>query len=196
MGYLRPVIRTMLLLFGLVASGCASDDGAGTETKSHGADFECPDTSTTTTTTTGVTTTSIGLPSVCELIADIPADELPPEGVRDYVVWSGTISGSIQATPDCEVVSQSGEIILVVFSDGSLSGAGETVAGAHACSNGVTIPEMTNSYGINGRMTDVFTLTFTDGVQLASEPIESGHALITQDTGYGLVTIMLVCENC
>ena len=110
-------------------------------------------------------------------------------------MWSGTISGSIQ-TPGCQAVSQSGEIILVVFSDGDLSGAGATVAGAYTCDNGASIPEMTNSYGIDGRMTDVFTLTFSDGVQLSSGPIEGGHALIIQDTGFGLLTTELVCENC
>ncbi len=181
-----------LLLVALVASGCASDDD-GAATKGHTDDFGCLDTTTTTTTTTGVTTTSSGLPSVCELIDEIPADERPTEGA--YVVWSGTISGSVQAQ-GCDAVSQSGEIILVVFGDGDLSGAGETLTGEYACDNGSTIPEMTNSYGIDGQMTDVFTLTFTDGVQLASEPIEGGHALITQDTGFGLVTILLECENC
>jgi hypothetical protein len=93
-------------------------------------------------------------------------------------------------------VSQSGEIILVVFSGGDLSGAGETVSGAYRCDNGASIPEMTHSYGIDGRMTDVFTLTFSDGVQLASDRIEGGHARVISDTGFGLVKIDLTCENC
>lgn len=223
MGHQRRVIRTVLLLFGLVAAGCAGDDhGSVTEGRVEAVDaeptttattieqpddaesstpasrppsskrseFDCPDT----TTTTGATT-STGLPSVCALIDEIPPDELPAEGVGDYVVWSGTISGSIQA-PGCDAVSQSGEIILVVFSEGDLSGAGQTVAGAYTCANGASIAATTNSYGIDGRMTDVFTLTFTDGVQLSSGAIEGGHAVILQDTEFGLVTIDLVCENC
>ena len=223
MGHLKMSLGTMLLIFGLVAAGCPGDDDeAGSETDDTEATtttgkpsddteatattaapttsapttaersaFECPDN---TTTTTGATT-STGLPSVCQVIEEIPPDELPPEDAGDYVVWSGTISGSIQ-TPGCDAVSQSGEIILVVFSDGDVSGAGETIAGAYGCDNGASISEMTNSYGIDGQMTEVFTLTFTDGVELSSGPIEDGHARIVQDTGFGLVTIELRCENC
>jgi hypothetical protein len=205
----------MLLLFGLVGVGCATDDrptetadaDATTTTKETSSDAESttttsgpttsqksePDCLDTTTTTRATKSTS--LPSVCELIGEIPPDERSAEEAHDYVVWSGTISGTIQ-TPGCDAVSQSGEIILVVFSDGELSGAGETVAGAYRCDNGASIPEMTNSYGIDGRKTGVFTLTFSDDVQLESGPIESGHARIIQDTGFGLVTIELVCKNC
>ena len=45
-------------------------------------------------------------------------------------------------------------------------------------------------------LTDVFTLRFSDGVELASDPIEGGHARVISDTGFGLVTIDLTCENC
>jgi hypothetical protein len=204
---LRRLIRTMLLFCGLVAVGCASDDvvadkdtttpadvestsSIAAPTTSAASEFDCPDT----TTTTSASTTT-GLPTVCELIEAIPPDELPSAGARDYVVWSGTISGSIQA-PGCDAVSQSGQIVLVVFSDGDVSGAGETVSGEYGCDDGASIPEMMNSYGIDGRMTDVFTLTFTDGVQVSSGPIEDGRALVTQDTGFGIVTIELSCESC
>ena len=159
-------------------------------TTAANSDFDCLDTATTTTSTT----TTTGLPTVCQVIEDLPPGDIPP-GELEYVVWSGTISGSIETT-GCQAVSQSGEIVLVVFSNGDLSGAGETVAGAYTCDNGTSIPVTTNSYGIDGQMTDVFALTFDDGVQLSSGPIENGHAEIIQDTGAGVVTIELDCENC
>jgi hypothetical protein len=230
-GYLRLLIRAMLLLVGLLAGGCASDDRtAGTAgptdvlpsdgpsesvavesatatteqsddadsitiasepTTSARSDLDCPDT----TTSTIETSSTNDLPSVCELIEEAAADEGAAQAGLDYVVWSGTISGSIQ-TPGCDAESQSGEIILVVFSGGDLSGAGETVSGAYRCDNGASIPEMTHSYGIDGRMTDVFTLTFSDGVQLVSDRIDGGHARVISDTGFGLVKIDLTCENC
>jgi hypothetical protein len=200
----------MVLLFGLVVAGCTSgEDSTPTDfaptggpdsanaasttsepTTSNSTALDCPDT----TTTTGATT-STGLPTVCELIEELPPDQVPPGGATDYEVWSGTISGTVD-TPGCDPVSQSGQLILVVFSDGDLSGAGETVAGAYTCDNGASIPETTNRFGIDGRMTDVFTLTFSDGVQLASGSIAGGHAEIVQDTGAGVVTIELRCENC
>ncbi len=206
MRQLRLLIGVMVLLGGLVAAGCASDSEGGTEEPTDEAqpddsgsgstattiDFECPEPST----TTASTTSTSGL-SICAAIERIPPDEqLPPEDRENYVVWSGTITGSIQ-TPSCQPVSQAGRMLIIVFADGGLAGAGETETGAYTCDNGASIPASLHSYGVDGEKTDVFTLVFTDGVTLSSGPIEDGHAVFVQDTGAGLVTIELTCEqNC
>ncbi len=109
--------------------------------------------------------------------------------------WKGTISGAIQ-TPGCDPVSQTGELSLTVNKDRSVVGRGTTVSGAYGCDNGASVPEGSIDYELTGQMTDRFTLTFADGVELTSTPIEEGRATLTQDTGFGVVTIELNCDGC
>jgi hypothetical protein len=147
------------------------------------------------TSTTVVVTTSTTLPSVCDLINSHPADEALEEGEAWESVWDGTIVGSVQPV-GCTPVSQTGSIILVVASDGEVFGVGNTDAGAYSCDNGADIPASSYGYGVGGELTDHFVLTFTDGVQVESGPVTGGHAELTQDTGFGVVTITLECRDC
>jgi hypothetical protein len=152
-------------------------------------DVLCPPT---TTSTTAPPATTLVL-DICDLVDVIPPDELPDPATSTF--WSGTISGTIQPV-GCTPVDQSGLVVLMAEEDGSVTGLGRTVSGAYSCDDGASIPVMSNEYEIDGRLTDRFELTFSDGVQLTSSPIADGRAEIRQDTGFGVVTIALECLDC
>jgi hypothetical protein len=156
-------------------------------------DAICAQAATTTTTTTAVappTATAIG-PSLCDVLALLPADRVAKEWDS---VWDGTVSGSVQPV-GCTPVPHTGSIVLVAFADGEVVGLGRTDSGAYSCGD-VAVPPSSLAYGIAGERTDRFTLTFEDGVTLTSGPIVDGHAVLLQDTGFGVVRIELQCRDC
>jgi hypothetical protein len=148
-------------------------------------------TSTSTTAPTTASATAIG-PSLCDVLAQLPADRITAGWDS---VWDGTVSGSVQPV-GCTPVPGNGSIVLVAFADGEVVGLGRTDSGAYSCENGAEIPPSSHAYGIAGERTDRFTLTFEDGVTLTSGPIVDGHAVLRQDTGFGVVTIELQCRDC
>jgi hypothetical protein len=158
-------------------------------------DALCTATTTTTSTSTTAPTTApapaIG-PSLCDVLAQLPADRVAAEWDS---VWDGTVSGSVQPV-GCTPVPGTGSIVLVAFADGEVVGLGRTDSGAYSCDNGAEIPPSSHAYGIAGERTDRFTLTFEDGVTLTSGPIVDGHAVLVQDTGFGVMTIELQCRDC
>jgi hypothetical protein len=55
---------------------------------------------------------------------------------------------------------------------------------------------MTNEYTITGTKHERFSLTFSSGgAQLTSSVIEDGRAELVQDTGFGVVTTELQCDD-
>jgi hypothetical protein len=148
-------------------------------------------TTTTTSRSTTAPATAIG-PSLCDVLAQLPAHRVAAEWDS---VWDGTVSGSVQPV-GCTPVPGIGSIVLVAFADGEVVGLGRTDSGAYSCDNGAEIPPSSHAYGIAGERTDRFTLTFEDGVTLTSGPIVDGHAVLRQDTGFGVITIELQCRDC
>jgi hypothetical protein len=113
----------------------------------------------------------------------------------DGEVWEGSLSGTLQ-TPGCSPVAASGAMLLIVDSDGNVTGNGRTTDATYFCGENV-IPTASLEYTVAGKKTDdAFVLVFPDGVQLTSGPIRGGRATVTQDTGAGTVTIELACQNC
>lgn len=143
------------------------------------------------------TATSTSTPTEVVLAATATPTEAPtPTATPEADLWLATISGTIRIA-GCTPVSQSGGFVLIINPDGTVYGTGGTTAGAYTCDNGASIPEQTISYTVTGRKTDRFVLTFsTGGPALGSSIIVRGEATIEQDTGAGIVTIQLKCENC
>ena len=144
-----------------------------------------------TTTTAPATSTTIA-PSLCDLFAQLPSDQVA-EGWDS--VWDGTVTGSIQPV-GCTSVAQTGSMILFVLADGEVVGVGRTDTGAYGCDNGADIPPSSYAYGFTGELTDHFALTFDDGVTMTSGAVVDGRAVLQQDTGFGVVTIELQCRDC
>jgi hypothetical protein len=112
----------------------------------------------------------------------------------DAEVWRGELSGSLQSN-GCSTTVQNGEMTLLVDREGNVTGTGTTTSGAYTCDNGATIPPITIEYAFTGKKADRFTLTFEDGVQLASDAIEGNRARMVQTT-VGQVVIDLSCVSC
>jgi hypothetical protein len=161
-------------------------------TTESAADFDAVCQSATTTTGAPTTTISPVGPSLCDVLAQLPPDRIRVE--RDSV-WDGTVSGSVQPV-GCTPVPGTGSIVLLAFADGEVVGLGRTDTGAYSCDNGAEIPPSSHAYGIGGELADSFTLTFEDGVTLTSGPIIDGHAVLLQDTGFGVMMIELQCRDC
>lgn len=172
-----------------VASTISSTVAAATTA----APVDCSTLGTTTVATSATTTTT--MPTLCDLVDQVPPDQIAGVDPAEAQIWEGTVSGVIEPV-GCTPVTITGWVSLLVLPEGDLFGLGVTTAGEYTCDNGAAIPVMDNGYAIEGEMTDVFTLVFSDGVTVTSSPIADGHAVVTQDTGFGVVTIDLVCATC
>jgi hypothetical protein len=147
----------------------------------------------TTTSTIPTTTAAMAIaPSLCDVVAQLPADRVTAEWDS---IWDGTVSGSVQPV-GCTPVAQTGAIVLIALADGEVFGLGRTDTGGYGCDNGVDVPPSSYAYGIAGERADRLTLKFEDGVTIASGPIVDGRAVLQQDTGFGVVTIELRCRDC